>query len=291
MTTENTQLQPVDLVDALIVGELLSLPEQLSTKETLYKDLPEQDAALSAALEALGTQLFAMNEHRRAYKSKEKAAWKEFKREGQKSKAKDENLSKNVPELEQHIVGFFAGVKPALNALSSSMNVILGSNLKGWETETGEDKIAHSGKAVAEYVKANTPELKQQFGKDLEQFITSNTRWLGYLTTVIDKKDEEGNLSTITPFVFEQKHRTVIPQLFTHSDGYQEPVLNFMNRATQELILFMINTLVFSFQIGAKDLFLTKIRDKAGHQHYRWVPMEAAQKLQELQNAQKTALE
>lgn len=285
----NTSLKPIDLADALIVGELLSLPDQLNTKETLYKDKPEQETALEEALEALGTGLFAMNEHRRNYKINEKAAWKEFKREGQKTKSKDENISKNVPELQQYIVGFFAEIKPSLDALSKAMNVILSSSFKEWETSTGEDNIPQSGKAIGEYIKANTPENKLQFGKDLEQFINSNTRWLGYLTTVVDKKDDQGNLTAITPFVFEQKHRTVIPQLFTHSDGYQEPVLNFMNRATQELILFMINTIVFSFQIGAKDLFLTKVKDKAGHQHYRWVPLEAAQKLQELQNSQNSA--
>jgi hypothetical protein len=281
---ETTQKNPVDLVDALIVGELLSLPLQLNTKDSLYKDTPEKEAALNDGLEALASHLFAMNEHRRAYKINEKAAWKEFKKEAQKSKVKDTDLTKHVPELEQHIIGFFEQIQPALDSVSQLLNHFLGSAFTGWESETGEDNIPHAGRAIASYIKEHTPEQKKQFGAELEQFIGSNTRWLGYLTTVTAKKDDEGHLTVITPFVFEQKHRTVIPQLYTHSDGYREPVLNFMNRATQELILFTINSLVFAIQISAKDLFLVKAKDRAGHLHYQWVPMEAAAQLNQLQN-------
>jgi hypothetical protein len=138
--------------------------------------------------------------------------------------------------------------------------------------------------SIAEFVLTKTPENKKQLATDLEQFISGNGRWLGYLTTVTEKTDASGNLSVVSPFVFEQKHRTVIPQLFTHSDGYKEPVLNFMNRATSELILFVINCLIFSFQISAKDLLLIKARDKAGHLHYQWVPAGAAEQLNKLQN-------
>lgn len=278
------QLNPVDLVDALIVNELVSLPLQLNTKESLYKDNPETESVLNDRLQELAGHLFAMNEHRRNYKSNEKASWKEFKREAQKSKVKDTELTKNVPELDAHITGFFNQIQPTLDSLASLYNLLLGANFAGWDKQTGEDKAVYAGKIIAEFVKTNTPENKKQFGVDLEHFISSNSRWLGYLLSVTEKTDDNGNLTVISPFIFEQKHRTVIPQLYTHSDGYREPVLNFMNRATQELILFIINTLIFSFQISAKDLFLIKAKDKAGHLHYQWVPMEAAEQLNKLQN-------
>ncbi len=280
---ETLSKNPVDLVDALIVNELVSLPLQLNTKDSLYKENPETEAELNTRLQALADHLFAMNEHRRAYKTNEKSAWKEFKREAQKSKVKDD-LTKNVPELQKHILGFFSELQPTLDSLSSLYNLLLGSNFTNWDKTTGEDNTPHSGKAIAEFIKTSTPENKKKFGEDLEQFISSNTRWLGYLTSVPEKTNEDGSLSVISPLVFEQKHRTVIPQLYTHSDGYREPVLNFMNRATQELILFIINTLIFAFQISAKDLYLIKAKDKAGHLHYQWVPMEAAEQLNKLQN-------
>lgn len=281
---EPLQKKPVDLVDALIIGELLSLPVQLNTKEQLFKEQPDKEAEVNTALQNLADALFAMNEHRRMYKSKEKAAWKEFKREAQKSKVKDIEITKEIPELQQHIVGFFDGVKPVLDRLSQVYNQLLGASFPEWDVRTEEDGVAYAGKDIASFVKEKTPTDKQQFGTDLEQFITSNTRWLGYLTTVTSKKSEDGKLAVISPFIFEQKHRTVIPQLYTHSDGYREPVLNFMNRATQELILFIINTVIFAYQISAKDLMLIKARDRAGHLHYQWVPLEAAQKLHTMQN-------
>lgn len=274
----------VDLVDALITGELLSLPLQLNTKEALFKDTPEKEAELNDKLEILGKHLFALNEARRNYKIAEKETWKAFKKEAQKSKVKDTDISKETPELQPHILSFFNEIQSILDALSQLFNLLLGSNFKTWEKEKGPDEAIRSGKVIAEFISTKTPENKKQLATDLEQFISGNGRWLGYLTTVTEKTDSNGNLSVISPFVFEQKHRTVIPMLFTHSDGYKEPVLNFMNRATSELILFVINCLIFSFQISAKDLILIKARDKAGHLHYQWVPAGAAEQLNKLQN-------
>ena len=274
----------VDLVDALITGELLSLPLQLNTKEALFKDTPDKEAELNNKLEILAKHLFALNEARRNYKIAEKEAWKTFKKEAQRSKIKDTEITKEATELLPHVITFFNEVQNILNALSQLFNLLLGSNFKNWGKQAGPDEVIRSGKEIAEFVLTKTPESKKQLATDLEQFISGNGRWLGYLTTVTEKTDASGNLSVVSPFVFEQKHRTVIPQLFTHSDGYKEPVLNFMNRATSELILFVINCLIFSFQISAKDLLLIKARDKAGHLHYQWVPAGAAEQLNKLQN-------
>lgn len=283
----DTNFQPVDLVDTLLVNKLINLPLQLNTKDSLYKDAPDKEAELNDLLQKLADHLFTMNTHRRSYKQQEKRIWKEFKKESQKSKVKDQDIVRSVPELQKDIEGFFNQVQPTLDSLAQLLNFLLGSTFSSWEKEIDVEKVTRSGFAVAKFIEEQSPENKKQFATELAKFVTTNGRWLGYLTTVTATRSEDGGLAAVSPLVFEQKHRTVIPQLFTHSDGFQEPVMNFMNRATQELILFVINVLVFAFQISAKDLYLIKTRDKAGHQHYQWVPMSAVDTA--LENKAKTA--
>lgn len=266
------QIKPVDLIDTLITQELLNLPLQLNTKATLYKDLPEKEARFNDALLEIANGLFKANGFRRSYKTEEKNAWKTFKKEGQKTKTGDGNLTKDIPELQNYILGFFSEIQPTLNSLASLINLLINSDFKSWGKQKDEEGVMRSGKDIATYIETKSPEDKKQFSDELSKFINSNTKWLGYLCSVVEQKNEAGQLSMISPLVFDQKHRTVIPQLFTHNDGFQEPVLNFMNRAMQELILFIINTIIFSMQIGSKDFYLIKAKDKAGHLHYQWVP-------------------
>jgi hypothetical protein len=49
-----------------------------------------------------------------------------------------------------------------------------------------------SGKDIATYIETKSPEDKKQFSDELGKFINSNTKWLGYLCSVVEQKNEAG---------------------------------------------------------------------------------------------------
>lgn len=256
-----------DDIDNFILLEITNPPIQLNVEVLCFHGNVQQKDEYLGKIFSITSTLLKANENRRKYIETEKRLIVEFKKKSLKDPNKHIDLTLNPVELNSELDGFLSQVKAALDSLALTLKSLFGLNIDAWRKDLKRNK--KSGYNIIKQLE-KLPEPLKSKSVQVCDYIEKNGNWLTYLSLLRDELIHKGGLKNISPLVFEQRTKNVVPQKIFHSQTESEIVADFMTRTIKDVAQFSSNFVLMSIILKSSGGLVLVKNDKETPSRYYW---------------------